>query len=288
MLRLTSLLPFLLISCDFSAGKEVIATCADVCVSVEECGATPPSVQLEGLAGSSGSGGVDCAANCAQEDMRAFYGYSDCQLTCLSEVACEQMNDCWDAESESYATYCLADRTTTPVAPAEDDPVPTNGSTTGSAAADDVVDDPAVEVAVEEAAGEDFTVNFGDTPPEIKGHFHAVGTIDSSSNARPVGSRIDTTLCFSNQVPSADGTVTDYCEDGVPGTATAPITGSGNDFTMYLEYDEDVTILFSGTVDPGTGNPTNVEALVVYTYGVQIWELSHTDWTWEGECDGCE
>lgn len=287
MLRLAALLPLMLLSCDYSAAKDPIQQCGLVCVTVESCGVTPPEVQLDGMTATSGSGGVDCAANCAQEDMRAFYGYSDCQITCLAEAACDEMESCWDVSSDRYASYCLGGRTTTPVAPGADDAQPNNGTTTGSAAADDVVDNPAVEAAVEGASDDDFVVNYGDTPPQILGHFHAVGTIDASSNARPVGSPINTTLCFSNPVAGPDGVVTDYCEDNVPGTATAPITGSGDAFTMYLEYTDEVTILFSGTVGMD-GNPSNVEALVVYLTGIDVWELSHTDWEWVGECNSCE
>ncbi len=286
MFRSATLFSLLLLSCTYSGSKSTIEQCGTICVAVDSCQANPPEVQLEGLAGTSGSAGVDCAANCVQEDMRAFYGYSDCQITCLVEAACEEMDSCWDVSSERYASYCLGGRTTTPVAPEATDPQPSNGTTTGSAAADEVVDNPAVEAAVEGAADDDFTVNYGDTPPAILGHFSAVGTIDAASNARPIGSPINTTLCFSNPVESPEGTITDYCEDGVPGSATAPITGSGDAFTMYLEYTDSVTILFSGTVG-ADGNPKNVEALVVYLTGIDVWELSHTDWEWVGECSSC-
>lgn len=294
MRRLLSLatlaLPLLAVSCYLPSGDKDLATeCALVCGQVELCEASPPAITIEGVAGgSSGSAGVDCAANCVQEDMRAYYGYSDCQIECLQNSECDAMNDCWDVESETYANFCLDGRETTPVAPGEDDPQPSNGTTTGNADADDIVDNAAVEAAVE-AAGEDgdFVVNYGDTPPDIVGYFHATGQIDESSNARPVGSPINTHLCFWDPEPSADGTMINYCEDNVPGEDRAPITGSGDSFTIYLQYDGQATILFSGTVD-GDGNPTDVEALVVYLSGVDVWELSHTDWEHQGECDSCQ
>jgi len=200
------------------------------------------------------------------------------------------MDQCWDVSSDLYAQYCLDGRQTPPVAPGESDPQPSNGTTTGNATADDIVDNPAVEAAVEGAganAGGDFVVNYGDTPPEINGHYKAVGTIDESSNARPVGSPINTTLCFWDPVAGEEGTDINYCEDFVPGSDRAPMTGSGDNFTIYLQYDNQATILFSGTVDTD-GNPTNVEALVVYLHGVDIWELSHTDWEYDGVCDSCQ
>ncbi len=290
MKRLLSLsllsLTTLALSCSFASGNKDLATeCALVCAQVELCEATPPAITLEGIAGgSSGSSGVDCAANCVQEDMRAYYGYSDCQISCLQEAECGDMNGCWDVKSDIYAEYCLDGRETTPVGPGDDDPRPGNGTDTGNADADDIVDNVAVEAAVEDG---DFVVNYGDTPPDIVGYYHATGQIDESSNARPVGSTIDTHLCFWDPAPSADGTMINYCEDGVPGDDRAPITGSGDNFTIYLQYDGQATILFSGTVD-ADGNPTNVEALVVYLSGIDIWEMSHTDWEHQGVCDSCQ
>lgn len=273
---------------------KLIEQCTTICAAVDTCGADAPAVSFWGTSESSDIEGLDCLAACSQEDSRAAAGYSDCQLECLEAAAATEpdvcgaeMDACWDVSSESYASYCLSGRETTPVAPSAEDPEPTNGTTTGNSTADDIVDNPAVEAAVEGAAGDGFVVNFGDAPPDIVGLFHAEGTIDSSSNARPVGSIIDTTLCFSNPTPTDEGTNITYCEFGVPGTDTAPITGSGKDFTIYLEYPGAATVLFSGSVDD-SGNPTNVEALVVYLSGVDIWELSHTDWTNEGTCDTCE
>lgn len=287
MHRFIPLVVLSLISCDFTTSKDLIEQCSSVCTQVDSCSASPPAINIGGSVGTSGNAGVDCAANCVQEDMRAYYGYSDCQITCILEAGCDEVNSCWEVESERYATYCLSDRETTPVAPDEDDPQPSNGTTTGSAEADDIVDNPAVEVAVEESADEGFVINYGDTPPEINGSYHATGTIDESSNARPVGTEINTYLCYWDPAPSSDGTMINYCENGVPGTATAPITGSGDAFTIYLEYEGQATIMFSGTVD-ADGNPTNVEALVVYLSGVDVWELSHTNWEYVGTCDSCE
>ena len=209
-----------------------VGICSDACSRVDECQASPPSPQFGNYAGESGEASLDCAANCVQTDA-PLYGYSDCQLDCLLDAPCEQMNDCWKPKSELFAQYCLADRDIPAVQPKDDDPPASNGSNSGSNDADEVLDDPAAEVAVDEA---DFDVNFGDQPPVINGRYNVYGTIDESDNARPPGSLIDTTLCFWGQEGDANGNVVTYCEDYVPGRAAAPVTGSGNDFTVYLEY----------------------------------------------------
>ena len=198
------------------------------------------------------------------------------------------MQQCWDVSSDVYASYCLTDVETKPIEPpAEEDPGIENGTNTGSEKADDIVDNPAVEEAVENG---DFDVNFGDNPPIIAGLYDVDGTIDESSNARPEGSPIITSLCFWGQesLSNTDGALTNYCENGVAGELTAPITGdaSTGDFTMYFEYPGQATILFSGTVNPDQ-TMSQVEALVVYLHGIDIWEHSYTDWVPTGECSGC-
>lgn len=259
-----------------------VGTCSDVCTRVDECEASPPSPQFGNSAGSSGEESLDCAANCVQED-RALYGYSDCQIECLQNAPCDQLNDCWKPKSALFAEYCLADREIPKVEPDPADPVPSNGSNSGSDDADDVLEDPANEIAVDES---DFDVNFGDTPPVINGKYAVFGSIDESDNARPPGSLIDTSLCFWGQEGDANGNVVTYCEDYVPGRASAPVTGSGNDFTVYLEYPGQATLLFSGKVDD-SGQITKSEALVVYSHSVDVWEHSVTDWSHEGECNSC-
>ncbi len=65
MRRLLSLaLPAFALSCYLPSGDKDLATeCALVCGQVELCEASPPAITLEGIAGgSSGSAGVDCAA----------------------------------------------------------------------------------------------------------------------------------------------------------------------------------------------------------------------------------
>jgi hypothetical protein len=272
-----------LMGCDLIENANLVTAleCTDICTKVDECGVVPPAPELPSYTGGSGIEGIDCAANCIQDD-RAFYGYSDCQLECLSSEPCDKLAECWRARSDTYATYCLSDRNTVAVEPAADDPQPTNGSSSGSSDADTMLGDPACEIAIDEG---DFDVNFGDDPPDITGLYRAVGSIDDAAGARPIGSVIDTQLCFWNQKLNPDGSETEYCEYFVPGIASAPVTGSGNDFTIYLEYPDVATLMFSGTVD-GDGKVTEAETLVVYLYGIDMWEHSETTWSYEGACDG--
>lgn len=268
--------------CDVDAEKA--AECAEVCSKVEECGANPPEVVIPGLTeGGSGVAAVDCGANCLQPDA-AFYGYSDCQNDCILESACGAVNDCWDATSDTYANFCLEGVETEPIEPADEESTPDNGTNTGSAAADELTGNTVTEGAV---GGSGFVVNTGNDVPEIAGLYGAEGEIDESMNARAPGSPIRTSLCFYNRTENADGVEITYCESGVPGDLTAPVTGSGNDFTMYFEYPGAATVLFSGSTDGAGQISGDVEALVVYLHGHDIWEHSWTTWTFDGECSGC-
>lgn len=263
---------------------EKAARCADLCTKVEECGTlSPPAAQLPVDTDTEipSNGAVDCGVNCVQPDS-AFYGYADCQLDCLESEACGGMQDCWDATTDTFAKYCSGDA---PEVTAEAGSEPSNGTNTGSAGADSAVDNPAVEEAVE---GAGFVVNTGDDPPDLSGVWNVYGTIDESSNARPVGSTIGTELCFHNLTASSSDITIDYCEYGVPGIVSAPITGTGNDFTMYFVYDGQATILFNGTLSDDGATVDAAEALVVYTYTIDTWEHSFTDWTLQGACDGSE
>jgi hypothetical protein len=278
-----AILPLFFAACDIlPVDASQIGICSDVCTRVDECGAEPPSPQFGNLDGNSGQADLDCAANCIQDD-RALYGYSDCQQTCLIEAPCDQVNDCWKPKSALFAEFCLADRDIPKVVPDPEDKPPSNGSNSGSEDADEVLEDPANEIAIDES---DFDVNFGDEPPQINGRYDAFGSIDESDNARPNGSVIDTTLCFWGQKGEANGNVVSYCEDYVPGKASAPVTGSGDDFTVYLEYPGQATLLFSGKVD-GQGRVTQAETLVVYSHSVDVWEHSNTTWSFDGDCDTC-
>ena len=269
------------VGCD---NAEKAAECADVCSKVDECGVNPPAVEIEGLTeGGSGVAAVDCAANCLQPDA-AFYGYSDCQIECILDSACGDVQDCWNAASSTYADFCLKGVETKDIEPASEEATPDNGTNTGSADADALTDNPAVEGSVE---GSGFVVNTGNTPPEIAGEYAASGEIDQSENARAPGSPIRTSLCFYNRTENADGVDITYCESGVPGDLTAPLTGSGSDFTMYFEYPGAATVLFSGSTDGAGQVNGTVEALVVYLHGHDIWEHSFTDWSYSGECSGC-
>lgn len=221
-------LGFGLAGCDPEAAEKA-AECTDVCSKVEECGANPPAPAglFGNTDGGTGNAAADCAANCVQEDSNK-YGYADCQIDCLLNVECGQMNDCWDATSDVFDQYCGGN--TTPVAPDESTAGEIeNGTNTGSSEADEAVDNPAVEGSVD---GSGFVVNYGDNPPQIAGLFDVAGSIDDSSNARAPGAQILTQLCFHNQQAGSSGTTTDYCEAGVAGIVSAPITGEGNNFTI--------------------------------------------------------
>ena len=283
MKRLLLLLPLLALGCDVLTDKaDEIAECSDVCTRIDECGVQPPPVTFGSFSDGSGVEALDCAANCVQDD-RALYGYSDCQIECVQNADCNKMADCWKAKSDTYAEYCLKGRDIPAVEPDPADPEPSNGSNSGSEKADDLLEDPSSEVAVDES---DFDVNFGDDPPDITGLYRVKGEIDESDNARPPGSVIDTTVCFWGQEALAKGSETNYCEYNVPGDAAAPVTGSGNEFTIFLEYPGAATLLFSGTVgDDGTID--QAETLVVYTHAVDVWEHSVTAWEHQGQCDSC-
>lgn len=270
-----------LVACDIPADK--VVECSEVCSLVETCEATPPSPAgvFGDTVGTTGNAAADCAVNCVQEESKR-YGYADCQVACLSNEDCENMNDCWDASSKVFEEYCGG--SSAPVAPADGAAENSNGTTTGSAEADSLVDNAAVESSVD---GSDFVVNYGENPPMVSGRFSVSGGIDASSNARPPGSTIATELCFHNQEESATGWITDYFEYNVPGILSSPITGEGNAFTMYFEYPGQATVLFSGTTDDA-GNVQDAEALVVYLHSTDVWEHSFTDWTVGGDCDETE
>ncbi len=256
-----------------------VQVCANVCVKVEECGnLTPPSPLIPGFSSEgSGSAGLDCAANCVAPDA-AFYGYADCQTECLLEESCSTMQDCWDATTNVFASYCGGDA---PSIGSESN----NGTRTVSSRADVAVSNPAIEEAVEAS---DFGVSTGSTPPDLNGLFNISGEIYESSNARPVGSRIGTELCFHNLTNSGADITIDFCEYGVPGIVSIPITGEGQDFTMYFVYPQQATILFSGTLSGDGASVSGAEALVVYTYSIDSWEKSSIDWGLVEACDGSD
>lgn len=259
--------------------------CEDACTKIQECGVTPPAPEFAAIgSGSSGQGGLDCAAGCVAED-RAIRGYSDCQLDCINGSECGDIEDCWKPKSDTYFEFCLKDVEIPPVGPDPEDPPNDNGTNTGNEQVDDIVEDPAVAIAVDE---DDFPLNFGEHPPRLVGKFDVNGSIDEASNARPVGSPIATSICFWDYSEEPGGVFISYCEDNVPGQDTAPLTGSEDGaFTAYFEYDGQATVLFSGTYDETTQTASAVEALVVYTYTTGSWEHSVTDWTRVGDCDSC-
>jgi hypothetical protein len=263
------------------------AVCSDACLQVQDCDAEPPTPEFGSIgAVSSGEGGLDCAASCTADD-RELRGYSDCQIECINNVECGQIQDCWKPRSDTYAQFCLQGVEVPDLQPPDDEPAPGNGTNTGNQQVDDIVEDPAVAIAVDDAEDEGFELNYGDTPPTLEGRFQVSGTIDATSNARPVGSPIETTICFWNYEATGGGVQVSYCEDGVPGQDTAPLTGSGDAFTAYFDFPGQATIMFSGSMN-GDGTLSQVEALVVYTYATDVWELSHTDWQPIGTCNSCE
>ncbi|MEQ1566031.1 MAG: hypothetical protein ABMA64_10370 [Myxococcota bacterium] len=277
-------------SCDLvnDVVNDDLLVCADVCTQVDSCeGVTPPSPSFGAMgAVSSGEGGVDCAVNCAAED-RAMRGYADCQMDCIVQSKCGELQECWNPRSELYASYCLNGRDVPEVGPGPSDPPPGNGSQSGSTEVDEILDDPAVAIAVDESDdGDGFVVNYGDEPPQLVGKFKVHGTIDEAKNARPVGSPIDTEICFWDYTDGPGGVSVSYCEEGVPGKDHAPLTGTNDAFTAYFVYDGQATVMFSGSMNDD-GTLSDVEALVVYTYATDVWERSHTDWQPMGTCDSC-
>jgi hypothetical protein len=271
--------------------KDAALVCGEACANIEYCSddVTPPSMDL-GIGdvdlGVEAPAAVDCAVNCAGED-RVTLGYSDCQIDCITSEACGKINDCWDVTSSVYANHCPVD--TVPVESAEPppaDPADTaapppeveiaEGTESGSSEADSILDNPAVEESVEESGTDIF---FGSTPPNLEGKWTAKGEIDISSNARPAGSPINTEICFYDQEILADGSPQlSYCERGNPATATAPLTGTGGGWSMFLEFPGTGSIIFSGVREEGTASMAEVDALVTYYHGLEIWEHSLTAW----------
>jgi len=273
--------------------EDLAGECTEVCTRIGECEGQVHAPEPV-LPGDMGLGDINlpsvaaCATNCVDTANREFNGYSDCQIECIVSVAeCGDIDACWSVTSDAYAEYCLADRDTTPVS--DDDAEIDDGTTTGSAAADVVVTNPAVEESV---AGSGTVIHFGDEPPkDIAKLWHAEGNIDSSSNARDPGSPIDTKLCFFDMEETGDGSwEVSYCEvgvlgsDGTPLSDTAPITGNEEGgWTIYLEFTDVGSIIFSGELEEGATIMTDVDALVTYYHGMDIWEHSNTNWDTDGE-----
>lgn len=282
-------------ACD--AVEEALGTCKEPCQKVNDCRATPPGGKIPGIdVPETGNGAVDCVVNCAQKDTRAMNGYSECQIDCLGSSTCDNINDCWDTKSALYAEKCLAKReggmppaVEVPADAPEEAKKPTNNTETGNKEVDDIQKDPAVQAAVEKGGGDgkQFPVNNGSKPPTLKGAYTVVGSIDDAKNARPVGSKINTTICFQDPKEEAAGWYVTYCEKGVGGTARAPITGADGKFTAYFVFPQAATILFSGSADEGGKAANAVSALVVYAAGVDVWEHSFTDWAVQSEDCSC-
>lgn len=266
---------------------EIIDQCPDACSKVDECAVTPPDAVFGNLGkAETGEDAVDCALGCVAED-RELQGYSDCQVECIVGEACGKVQDCWVAKSETYAKWCLEGVEVPTIEPPATSAPPGNGSATGNTDVDVIVQDPAVAIAIDDAGDDGFVVNYGDSPPELLGRYRVSGQIDESSHARPKGSPIETTVCFWDRVEGPGGVEISYCEDGVPGEDSAPLTGTNDAFTAFFEYDGEATVMFSGSIAED-GTLSQVEALVVYLYTTDVWELSHTDWTpMEEACDSC-
>ncbi len=264
--------------------------CSTVCSKVNECGnkVNPPAAQSIFGKGETGNDTVDCAVTCVDPEGAVKHGYSDCQIRCLkaASTSCDEMNDCWKTRSELYKQYC-GKRENKPIDIDNGDDEVDNGSSSGNTEADEILDDDAVNGAVDDS---DTHIYGGDTPPEISGLYTVIGAIDKSENARPRGNPIETSICFWGMSTNlAGGPEIHYCENGVYGTASAPITGNSDKFTIYLDnYSGGATILFSGKASDGGKKVSDAEALVVYTFGTDIWEHSVTQWQRTGSCSGCE
>jgi hypothetical protein len=269
--------------------EDIVGTCAETCTTIQACGdaVNPPEVALpvgDTSLDIEAPSLVDCAANCASPD-RVKLGYSNCQIECIEESSCGQINDCWNVTSDRYASFCDVD--TTPIEPsAEETASIDNDTTTGSAAADTITSNPAVEESVTESG---TVLHFGDDPPAaIANLWAASGTIDSSSNARPPGSPINTQLCFYDMTETDEGWEVSYCEkgvlgsDGTPLSDSAPITGEGEGWSIFLEFPGTGSIIFSGELADGATSMSDVDALVTYYHGMEIWEHSNTDWSTSG------
>ena len=262
--------------------------CAPACENVQTCGeeVSPPTMDL-GIGdldlGVEAPSLVDCAVNCTS-DNRVTLGYSDCQIACIESEACGDINGCWNVTSDVYARHCTIDTAPIEATPSDsgEEPAVAEGTISGSSAADAIMDNPAVEESV---GSSDTPIFFGSNPPELEGGWRASGSIDESSNARPAGSPIDTEICFFNQGLAADGSPeVSYCEKNNPMIATAPITGDGSNWTLYLEFDTTGSIIFSGSMEEGATSISAVDALVTYYHGLEIWEHSFTDWSRSGDC----
>ncbi len=273
---------------------DVVQTCGTVCAKIEQCDVSPPKAKL--TLGNTGNGQVDeifsnditaCATNCAAPNHEK-YGYSDCQIACIKGESCGKVDDCWDLSSSAYAKYCKP--TIKPI-PGVNNQNATGGmmtggsmneitidnnTATGNEDVDRLIEQPAVNNAIVES---DTPVNVGDTPPKLAGHYSVMGSIDRASNARPEGSPINTGICFADTEETLTGTYVTYCEDGVPGIGRAPIVGNANKFSVFFEINgAPVTILFSGEISGDDSSVPAAEALVTYTYGLDIWEHSVTGW----------
>ncbi len=272
--------------------KDALMTCGMACENVQSCDGTvtPPSMDLgfgDVDLGVETPGLVDCAANCSSDD-RVMLGYSDCQIECIEAETCGTINGCWDVTSDTYAKYCPVEDKPVEAAPVpegEPEPEIAEGTESGSSEADEIMDNPAVEESVD-ASGTD--IFFGSSPYDISGKWLAQGEIDDARNARPVGSMINTDLCFHSLDTSNPSTPQiSYCERGAPPEDTAPITGSGNNWSIFLEFPGTGSIIFSGTVNEDGESMDQVDALVTYYHGLDIWEHSFTDWNRAEESCTC-
>jgi hypothetical protein len=267
-------------------------TCGAACENIQSCDGqvSPPTMDLgfgDVDLGVEAPSLVDCAVNCSS-DSRVTLGYSDCQIECIESESCGNINSCWDVTSDVYASYCpVEDKPVEPAPVPEGEPEPeiAEGTTSGSEEADGIIENPAVEESVE-ASGTD--IFFGSDPFDISGKWLAVGEIDDARNARPIGNPINTDLCF-HSLDTSDpaNPQISYCERGTPPQDTAPITGSGDNWSIFLEFPGTGSIIFSGTVNEDGESMNEVDALVTYYHGLDIWEHSFTDWDRSEESCTC-
>ena len=210
-------------------------------------------------------------------------GYADCQLDCLENVDCGNMQDCWNAGSETFAAYCGNDAPE--VAPPDGEGFD-NGTVTGNEAVDNAVENAAVKDAI---ADSEFTVNFGDSPPDMDdGVFFLEWVIIAESDSRPVGfgESFPQDICLweNESAPTPEWT---YCQrDGL--SLGMHWVGKEDLFTLVI-VDDMYQGYISGrveTTDAGT-QLVDVQTLFVYLWGPEMWEKQtwSADWMADiGEC----
>ena len=142
------------------------------------------------------------------------------------------MQDCWDATTDVFASYCGGDAP--PLAPTATRPPTT--------APRPVPPAPTTPCRTPPSKKPSKAPTSWSTWPRRRTS-KACSTCPARSTIRATrpGLAIETELCFHNLVNNGTDINIDYCEYGVPGIV-APITGEGQDFTMYFVYPQQATV----------------------------------------------